>query len=72
MIANLILFISINQNISKIILIIILLTKNLSMLIILLWLKKLIRILKLLNLKLMIESELLSIKNIFSKGYTEN
>ena len=45
--------------------------KNLLMLIILLRLKKLRRILKLLSLKLMIESELLSIK-FFSKGYTED
>ena len=45
--------------------------KNLLMLIIPLRLKELRRILKLLSLKLMIESELLSIK-FFSKGYTED
>ena len=38
--------------------------KNLLILIILLWLKQLIRILKLLNMKLKIESELLSILSI--------
>ena len=42
--------------------IIVVLVKNLLMLIILLWLKKLRQILKLLNLKLEIESELLSTK----------
>ena len=42
-------------------------------LIIMLWLKKLGRFLKILNLKLVIESELLSkSRNIFSKSYTKN
>ena len=44
------------------ILTIILFTKNLLMLVILFWIKKMRRILNLLNLKLMIESELLSMK----------
>ena len=43
------------------------LMKNVLMLIILLWLKELRRILKLLNLKLMLESELLSIKIFLAK-----
>ena len=55
-----------------IILIIIVLIKNLLMLIILLWLKNLRQILKLLSLKLIIESELPSIRIFFSKGYTGN
>ena len=43
------------------------LMKNVLMLIILLWLKELRRVLKLLNLKLMLESELLSIKIFLAK-----
>ena len=58
MITNLILFIWINQYNNTFI---ILLIENLLILITLLWLKKLRQILKLLNLKLMINSELLSI-----------
>ena len=45
----------------------ILLMKNVLMLIILLWLKELRRILKLINLKLMLESELLNIKIFLAK-----
>ena len=52
--------------------IIILLIKNLLKLIILLCLKKIETNSKSLNLKLVIEAELESIKNIFSKGFTEN
>ena len=46
--------------------------KNLLKLIILLCLKKIETNSKSLNLKLVIEAELESIKNIFSKGSTEN
>ena len=46
--------------------------KNLLMLIILFWLKKLSRILRLLRLKLMIESNLLSIRTFLAKVPLKN
>ena len=50
----------------------ILLLKNLLMVTIQLWVKKLREILKLLSLKLVIETELLIIKIFSSKRYTKN
>ena len=50
----------------------ILLLKNLLMVTIQLWVKKLREILKLLSLKLVIETELLIIKIFSSKSYTKN
>ena len=70
MIANLILVIWINYKIDAIILIIGLLIKNLLMLIILIWLKKLNRVIQLLNPKLVIS--ITKLKNIFSKCYTKH
>ena len=52
----------VSRSIQTIILIIILLIRNFLMLTFLRWLKKLRRILMLLNLKLMIESQLISIR----------
>ena len=57
-----------NFMINAIILIIILLVKNLLILIVIICLKKLKRILKLLILKLMVESELLSIRTSLKIG----